>query len=123
MRWDKKKGKYINSKSTDKKYIISENGTKIPASFRSGKFDEWRKQRNLKPTSTVEDDSNKRFKHKQQRAPKLPDKFRDDYHKQKKKVEKAIESGVNVKGFHTLNKKSNLLNRLERLDCLKKRES
>ena len=101
MRWDKKKGKYINSKSTDKKYIISENGTKIPASFRSGKFDEWRKQRNLKPTSTVEDDSNKRFKHKQQRAPKLPDKFRDDYHKQKKKVEKAIESGVNVKGFHT----------------------
>ena len=41
----------------------------------------------------------------------------------KKKVEKAIESGVNVKGFHTLNKKSNLLNRLERLDCLKKEKS
>ena len=105
MKWDKKKGKYINSKSTDKKYIISESGTRIPASFRSGKFDEWKKQRNIKSTKTaiVEDDrngSNKNFKHKQQKSPKLPDKYRDDYHKQKKKVEKAIESGVSVKGYH-----------------------
>ena len=105
MKWDKKKSKYINSKSTDKKYIISENGTKIPASFRSGKFDEWKKQRNLKSTSIIEknnsnNSNNKRFKHNQQKAPKLPDKFRDDYHKQKKKIEKAIESGINVKGFY-----------------------
>lgn len=104
MKWDKKKGKYINSRSTDKKYIISESGTRIPASFRSGKFDEWKKQRNIKSTkAAIEDgnDSNKNYKHKQQKSPKLPDKFRDDYHKQKKKVEKAIESGVSVKGYNS----------------------
>ncbi|CCG25854.1 Dbp10 protein [Candida orthopsilosis Co 90-125] len=102
MKWDKKKGKYINSQSTDKKYIISENGTKIPASFRSGKFDEWKKQRNLKHTASVDDvkENNHRFKHKKQSTPKLPDKYRDDYHKQKKKVEKALDSGLRVKGYN-----------------------
>ncbi|KAI5959138.1 DBP10 [Candida pseudojiufengensis] len=109
MKWDKKKGKYINSQSTDKKFIISENGTKIPASFRSGKFDEWKKQRNLKSSSTSlvspisttsNSNSNQRFKHNKQNVPKLPDKYRDDYHKQKKKVEKALDSGINVKGYH-----------------------
>ncbi|KAG5419282.1 DBP10 [Candida metapsilosis] len=103
MKWDKKKGKYINSQSTDKKYIISENGTKIPASFRSGKFDEWKKQRNLKHTTSVNNEaqeSNQRFKHKKQSTPKLPDKYRDDYHKQKKKVEKALDSGLRVKGYN-----------------------
>ncbi|KAI5952829.1 DBP10 [Candida jiufengensis] len=104
MKWDKKKGKYINSQSTDKRFIISENGTKIPASFRSGKFDEWKKQRNFKPStslnSSTTSESNQRFKHRKQSTPKLPDKFRDDYHKQKKKVEKAMDSGINVKGYH-----------------------
>ncbi|KAI5948670.1 DBP10 [Candida theae] len=105
MKWDKKKGKYINSQSTDKKYIISENGTKIPASFRSGKFDEWKKQRNLKhttaPAAANEAQENAhRFKHKKQSTPKLPDKYRDDYHKQKKKVEKALDSGLRVKGYN-----------------------
>ncbi|CAK9439085.1 uncharacterized protein LODBEIA_P33090 [Lodderomyces beijingensis] len=109
MKWDKKKGKYINSRSTDKKYIISENGTKLPASFRSGKFDEWRKQRNLKPTTSLNENGGnnnnnqqqqQQFKHKKSTAPKLPDKYRDDYHKQKKKVEKALDSGMRVKGYH-----------------------
>lgn len=102
MKWDKKKGKYTNSQSTDKKYIISENGTRIPASFRSGKFDDWKKQRNLKHTTSVDkvEENSHRYKHKKQSTPKLPDKFRDDYHKQKKKVEKALESGMRVKGYN-----------------------
>ncbi|KAG7660513.1 DBP10 [[Candida] subhashii] len=106
MQWDRKKGKYINSTSTDKKYIIGESGQKIPATFKSGKFEEWRKQRNLKPTSSVDtgnnegNDSNKRFKHKKQQAPRLPDKYRDDFHKQKKKVDKAVDSGMRVRGYN-----------------------
>ncbi|EGW31377.1 ATP-dependent RNA helicase DBP10 [Spathaspora passalidarum NRRL Y-27907] len=101
MAWDKKKGKYVNSKSTDVKYIIGESGQKIPATFRSGKFDEWKKKRgaNLTTESTGESD-NKRFKHKKVQTPKLPDKFRDDYHKQKKKVEKAVEGGMKVRGYN-----------------------
>ncbi|WPK26976.1 hypothetical protein PUMCH_004347 [Australozyma saopauloensis] len=106
MRWDKKKGKYINSQSTDsKKYIIGENGQRLPATFKSGKFDDWKKQRNIKSNygneeSKSDANDNRRFKHKKMSAPRAPDKFRDDYHKQKKKVTKAIDSGMNVKGFN-----------------------
>lgn len=107
MRWDKKKGKYINSRSADDtKYIISESGQRIPATLRSGKFDEWRKKRNIQSAqagmaeNVTENKQNKRFKHNKVAAPKLPDKFRDDYHKQKKKVGKAVDAGVNVKGFN-----------------------
>ncbi|CUM64251.1 uncharacterized protein PRCAT00001848001 [Priceomyces carsonii] len=106
MRWDKKKGKYINSMSTDKKYIIGESGQKIPASYRAGRYDEWKRLRNnhsKDPRSLdLEEKSESRgkFIHKKTKAPKLPDKYRDDYHKQKKKVEKALESGIKMKGYH-----------------------
>lgn len=119
MRWDKKKGKYYNALSTDKKYIISESGQRIPATFRSGRFEEWKKHNpnmvngtgagsgpgsngpGARPGASSEPvGMNHRFKHKQDKAPKMPDKYRDDYHKQKKKVSKAIESGKNVKGHH-----------------------
>lgn len=115
MRWDKKKGKYINSRSADDtKYIISESGQRIPATLRSGKFDDWRKKRNISSAqagmaeNASDNNQNKRFKHNKVSAPKLPDKFRDDYHKQKKKVGKAVDSGVNVKGFHKPGQKDEL---------------
>lgn len=107
MQWDKKKGKYINQHSVEgKKYIIGESGQRIPASFRSGRFDDWKKKRNILSISTGMQEStdsgndNKRFKHKKRDAPKAPDKFRDDYHKQKQKLTKALDSGINVKGFN-----------------------
>lgn len=104
MKWDRKGGKYVNSQLTDKKYIIGESGQRIPATYRSGKYDEWRKQRGVQPVKVgateKEGQDNKRYTHKKVSAPKLPDKFRDDYHKQKKKVEKALEAGRNVKGYH-----------------------
>ncbi|EDO18419.1 hypothetical protein Kpol_1032p11 [Vanderwaltozyma polyspora DSM 70294] len=120
VKWDKKRKKYVNMQGIDnKKYIIGESGQKIPASFKSGKFAEWSKSRNIKgiktgaretsiPTNLLSDpttDSGSqrgpggRFKHKQNKAPRLPDKFRDDYQSQKKKVQSAIERGVSVKGF------------------------
>ncbi|SCU91482.1 LAFA_0F04016g1_1 [Lachancea sp. 'fantastica'] len=120
VKWDKKRKKYVNSQGVDnKKYIMGESGHKIPASFRSGKFDEWSKARKLGPikvgaresssTSKLLSDPTRsgsqrtvggKFKHKQVKAPRLPDKHRDDYHSQKKKVEKAIGSGIPVKGFN-----------------------
>lgn len=108
MKWDKKKGRYVNSRSTDNtKYIIGENGNRIPASLRSGKFDEWKKKRNILSAAegmanerTDGPMNNKRFKHNKVKAPRVPDKFRDDYQTQKKKVNKALESGIDVKGFN-----------------------
>lgn len=106
MRWDKKKGKYINQQSVEgKKYIIGESGQRIPATFKAGKFDEWKKKKRIgthsaDPTVNTTGADQRRFKHKKVTAPRAPDKYRDDYHKQKKKVQQATESGVRVKGFN-----------------------
>ncbi|CRK33724.1 hypothetical protein BN1723_018527, partial [Verticillium longisporum] len=48
MRWDKKQNKYVarandEDGSKGKKYIRGESGTKIAASFQSGRYDKWRK--------------------------------------------------------------------------------
>lgn len=127
IKWDKKRQKYVNSQGLDnKKYITGESGHKIPASFRSGKFDEWSKARKLgpikvgaressstskmlsNPTSNNQRMGGGKFKHNKVKAPKLPDKNRDDYHVQKKKVEKAISSGIRVKGFNAPGMKSEM---------------
>lgn len=120
VKWDKKRKKYVNTQGLDnKKYIIGESGQKIPASFRSGKFQEWSKARKIAPlkvgarestipsnlladptSSSTERTVRGKFKHKMQKAPKLPDKHRDDYAIQKKKVEAALERGVRVKGYN-----------------------
>ncbi|CCC69343.1 hypothetical protein NCAS_0C03530 [Naumovozyma castellii] len=129
VKWDKKRKKYVNVQGLDnKKYIIGESGQKIAASFRSGKFDEWTKARKLKPLKVGARESSipsnllsdptqgpgaqnsvrGKFKHKQLKAPKLPDKHRDDYQTQKKKVAKALENGVQVRGFRGPGMKSEL---------------
>ncbi|KAF2164947.1 hypothetical protein M409DRAFT_24849 [Zasmidium cellare ATCC 36951] len=117
MRWDKKQKKYV-SRANDEdgskgaKMIRGESGQKIAASFKSGRFEAWRKANRVERLPRVgemERSSNhhnthnqngeggnggKRFKHKQEKAPKEADKFRDDYYKRKKKVEAAREKRV-----------------------------
>lgn len=98
------------------KYIRGENGAKIPASYRSGRFDAWRQAHKSEfrvgsvesnPAgsfrgvgSNVATDANGRpvYKHNKTLAPKPADKARDDYHKQRKRVKAAVEKGVRVKG-------------------------
>lgn len=49
-RWDVKKKKFIKGDGTgsdNQKIIRTESGTKLPASFRSGRFDEWRKKQRM----------------------------------------------------------------------------
>ena len=108
MRWDKKSKKYVaraNDEDGSKgvKLIRSESGQKIAASFRSGRFDAWRKSNKidrLPRTGDVEATNTlaprqrfagSRFRHKAEKAPKEADKYRDDYWKRKKKVEAAKE--------------------------------
>ncbi|KAL9613707.1 MAG: hypothetical protein Q9167_001784 [Letrouitia subvulpina] len=109
MRWDKKSKKYVaraNDEDGSKgaKMIRGESGQKLAASFRSGRFDKWRqanrvsklprageaKKRESVPLSA----NGRRFKHKAEQAPKAADKYRDDYHKRKKKVEAAKEKHI-----------------------------
>lgn len=108
MRWDKKNKKYVSRAndvdgSKGQRYITGESGQKIAASFRSGRFDAWKKANkvnNLPRVGEMEKGNNhfannggdgKRFKHKQEKAPKAADKYRDDYQERKKKVDAAKE--------------------------------
>ncbi|KAK5134059.1 ATP-dependent RNA helicase dbp10 [Meristemomyces frigidus] len=110
LRWDKKQKKYVSRQndtdgSKGAKFIVGESGQKIAASLRSGRFDRWRKDNKvdrLPKTGEMEKAgahfANKqggaRYKHKQERAPKEADKYRDDYHVRKVKVAAAKEKRV-----------------------------
>lgn len=113
MRWDKKNSKYVarandEDGSKGKKMIRGESGQKIAASFRSGRFDRWRKAHKvgrLPRTGEAEREGGAggggvgrgfgtRYKHKQEKAPKEADRFRDDYHVRKKRVAEAKEKRV-----------------------------
>jgi ATP-dependent RNA helicase DDX54/DBP10 len=114
MRWDKKNSKYVarandEDGSKGKKMIRGESGQKIAASFQSGRFDRWRKAHKvdrLPRTGEAEREgagagagglgrrAGTRYKHKQEKAPKEADRYRDDYHVRKKRVEEAKQRRV-----------------------------
>lgn len=122
MRWDKKQNKYVNtandadgSRGVKTRMIRGESGVKIAASFQSGRFDRWRHAHRLGKLPGVGEteraglarlahshpgggggrgDGNRHFKHKQERAPKEADKYRDDYHVRKKRVAEAKEKRI-----------------------------
>ncbi|KAF3767588.1 hypothetical protein M406DRAFT_39706 [Cryphonectria parasitica EP155] len=118
MRWDKKQNKYVNtandadgSKGAKSRMIKGESGVKIAASFQSGRFDRWRRAHRLGKLPHVGETERpgmarlaagnpggdagwRHFKHKQERAPKEADKFRDDYHVRKKRVAEAKEKRI-----------------------------
>ncbi|KNG48632.1 atp-dependent rna helicase dbp10 [Stemphylium lycopersici] len=109
MRWDKKSKKYVNRTNDDDgskgaKMIRGESGQKIAASFRSGRFDDWRKANKVKmprvgemeaPNRSAASFNNApRYKHKAEKAPKQADRYRDDYHVQKKRVAEAKEKRI-----------------------------
>ncbi|KAF2743122.1 ATP-dependent RNA helicase dbp10 [Sporormia fimetaria CBS 119925] len=109
MRWDKKGKKYVaraNDEDGSKgaKMVTGESGLKIAASFRSGRFDEWRKAQKIgrmprigeteSQGRMVTQNGGRRYKHKAEKAPKEADRYRDDYHVQKKRVQEAKEKRI-----------------------------
>ncbi|KAF2706638.1 ATP-dependent RNA helicase-like protein dbp10 [Pleomassaria siparia CBS 279.74] len=110
MRWDKKNKKYVaraNDEDGSKgvKMVRGESGLKIAASFRSGRFEDWRKANKVpRMPRTGEMESSNRpsqhqgggrhYKHKAEKAPKEADRYRDDYHVQKKRVDEAKEKRI-----------------------------
>ncbi|KAK3944912.1 ATP-dependent RNA helicase dbp-10 [Diplogelasinospora grovesii] len=121
MRWDKKQSKYVathndmdGSRGEGTKMIRGESGVKIAASFKSGRFDKWRRNQKLGRMPHVGETEkrdmvrhfggggpgggggggNRHFKHKQEKAPKDADKYRDDYHVRKKRVAEAKEKRI-----------------------------
>lgn len=109
MRWDTKSKNYVSRDNDEDgskgaKMITGESGVKIAASFQSGRFDRWKRAQRTgklprvgeseKPGSTAQLPSGVRYKHKQERAPKEADKYRDDFQVRKKRVDEAREKRV-----------------------------
>lgn len=109
MRWDKKAKKYVarandEDGSRGAKMVRGESGLKIAASFRSGRFDEWRKSNKMgrlprvgeleTPNRVAPQHSGRHYKHKAEKAPKEADRYRDDFHLQKKRVEEAKQKRI-----------------------------
>jgi ATP-dependent RNA helicase DDX54/DBP10 len=109
MRWDKKSKKYVSSindedGSRGSKMVKGESGLKIAATLRSGRFDAWKKANHIErlPRVGEAEAANKhgrgyqqrKFKHHSENAPKEADKFRDNFYKQKKKIEEAKENRI-----------------------------
>jgi len=110
MRWDKKSKKYVNlandeDGSRGAKLVRGESGLKIAASLRSGRFEAWKRLNQIERLPRVGKDEKAgqkrsgsqragRFRHHAEKAPKDPDKFRDDFYKQKKKVDRAKENRI-----------------------------
>ncbi|KAK7927027.1 ATP-dependent RNA helicase DBP10 [Apiospora marii] len=112
MRWDQKSRKYVardNDEDGSKgaRLVRGESGVKIAASFQSGRFDRWKKAQRIGSMPRVGDSEKKnggppnpftstgpRYKHKMEKAPKDADKYRDDYHERKKRVDEAKEKRI-----------------------------
>ena len=111
MRWDKRHKRYVRRDNDEdgskngKKLVRGESGAKIAASFRSGRFERWKKTNRVKGPGRVGQEEKsasvggdggfglggKRYKHKTVRTPKMPDRLRGDYEKQLQKAKGAKE--------------------------------
>jgi ATP-dependent RNA helicase DDX54/DBP10 len=98
--WNKKKKKFVRGDGTGSdnvKMVRAESGVKLPASYRSGRFDEWRvKARVSLPRvgEAVPDrrpPDRKRFKHTSTTAAKPLDKLTTSYER-KTRVQKKVEA-------------------------------
>ncbi|KAI1083424.1 ATP-dependent RNA helicase DBP10 [Whalleya microplaca] len=117
LQWDRKAAKYVARADGDEhgrapRLVRGESGVKIAASFQSGRFEKWRRAQRLGRMPRVgEAEKNHRsnngggdgpgggnggpkYKHKQEKAPKEADKYRDDYHVRKRRVAEAREKRV-----------------------------
>ncbi|KAJ5894835.1 ATP-dependent RNA helicase dbp10 [Penicillium taxi] len=111
MRWDKRHKKYVARQNDEdgskgEHLVRGESGAKIAASFRSGRFQSWKKGKRMGAMPRVGEaetpgvsfqsfnsnaGNNGRFRHTKQQAPKRADPLRHDYEKMVKKNQAARE--------------------------------
>ncbi|KAI0014430.1 ATP-dependent RNA helicase DBP10 [Xylariaceae sp. FL0662B] len=124
LRWDKKSSKYVSRDDgvdergrAPPRMVRGESGVKIAASFQSGRFEKWRRAQRLGRMPRVGEaekarpggpggpdgggnglivggGGGPRYKHRQEKAPKEADKYRDDYRVRKQRVAEAKEKRV-----------------------------
>lgn len=105
MTWDKKKKKFIkgDGSGTDNiKLVRTENGTRLPATYRSGRFDEWKKKAKVTIPKIGEQEAERppslrasggrRWRHNKVFEAKPLDKLSKDYERKSRQLKKKAES-------------------------------
>ncbi|EGE01286.1 ATP-dependent RNA helicase DBP10 [Trichophyton equinum CBS 127.97] len=134
-RWDKRHKKYVlrqndEDGSKGEKLVRGESGAKIAASFRSGRFDSWKKGKRLGRMPRVGEMENsnlgntggipgRKYRHNKEQAPKAADKYRGDYEKMKKKGE-AMQKRREDAGIPTYGGKKNVKSELKNSEDVRK---
>jgi len=103
LNWDKKKKKFVKGGGVgadNVKLVKTENGVRLPASYRSGRFEEWKaKSRiNLPRIGETEPDrpklrneGSRKFRHSKVSAPKELDKLGNNYERKARQLKKRHE--------------------------------
>jgi ATP-dependent RNA helicase DDX54/DBP10 len=104
LSWDKKKKKFIKGGgegADNVKLVKTESGTRLPASYRSGRFEEWKAKHRTSVPRVGEDegdrarrvgaDAAKRFRHNKVENAKPLDKLSKDYERKVRQLKKRSE--------------------------------
>ncbi|KAA1473930.1 DEAD-domain-containing protein [Dentipellis sp. KUC8613] len=110
LNWDKKKKKFIKGDGAgadNVKMVKTESGVKLPATYRSGRFDEWKAKSRFSLPKVGEEENDSRgrfgggrkFKHQKVEHAKPLDKFSTDYERKVRQMKKKdAAGGVDVEG-------------------------
>lgn len=106
LKWDRKKKKFVKGDGAgadNMKIVKTEGGTRLPATYRSGRFDEWKARTHTRVPRVGEAEAEgmgrrggagaKRFKHQKVTAAKPLDKLSKDYERKTRQLKKGRESG------------------------------
>jgi len=101
MTWNKKKKNFVHGDGTGSdnvKMIKTESGVKLPASYRSGRFEKWRAKARVglprigEVAPEARPPDRKRFKHTSITVAKPPDKLGTNYERKVRIQEKKMEA-------------------------------
>lgn len=104
LNWDKKKKRFIKGDGVgadNVKMVRTENGTRLPATYRSGRFDEWKAKNRVSLPRIGEQENSatvgrrpagQKFKHNKIVAPKQLDKLSLTYERKVRQLKKKEET-------------------------------
>jgi ATP-dependent RNA helicase DDX54/DBP10 len=124
LKWDRKKKKFIRGDGVgadNVKLVKTETGNKLPITYRSGRFDEWKakNKKGIPKVGETEGPSGKqlafggrKWKHNKNKSPKLLDKLTTDYErKMRLSKKKNAPPGGEEEGQKRQGAKPGVLNR------------
>ncbi|KZT28987.1 DEAD-domain-containing protein [Neolentinus lepideus HHB14362 ss-1] len=109
LSWDKKKKKFVKGAgegADNVKLVKTENGVRLPATYRSGRFDEWKTKSKVylprvgeaEPETARNKNSGKKFKHNKITAAKPLDKLSKDYERKTRQLSKKGATAAHDNG-------------------------